>query len=738
VANEIDVEVRGRAAGAARALADTRRDVARTTADVRDLGKAGKDAGRELGDGVERGAKEATAALDKTKAAAKDTAAAVEQASARAGAAVSEQARGIGDSLTEALTSSSPMAGPAVAAVGGAFIGAISLAIKQADIRAAFEASLDPAVAGHAGQAAGQLYARGVRASLEEVTEAIGSLFQNDIVDVDDSIYRIEELGRRALATAKVTGERVQDISRAVTQMIRTDLVDSAEEGMDLIVAAQQAGLNRSEDLVDTLTEYGTQFRKVGLDGQQSLGLISQALKGGARDSDVAADAIKEFTLITASGSAEAASALEALGMDAQGTFAKLSAGGQPAASALNEVLINLRQVRDPADRARIAVELFGTKAEDLGDSLYDMDLSTATAEFHDFQDAAERAADQMENTPGAEFGQMWRGIEENVVKAGDAVASFLTSSSAMDEMRAHIEETRKAQEAQARAAEEQKEAAEGSTQAFYDQEAALDALIKKNSEYHGDKIDAIEAELRYQESVDDANAALAANGETLDQSTEKGRANWNALLDMANATQNLTESMRANGSNANELNGVIDRSRSAFIALADKMGYSKTQAESLANQLIGMSRPYRSSFEVDTSRAYANLFGLDKYLAAMTRPRNVAVNVNVRTGATPFAFAHGGIMPSGPISHRANGGPAGGWTWLHEQGPELVKLPPGTQVASNPDSERMMAAAARGGGRVVLEIHSGGTPMDDLLVEVLRRAVREQGGDVQLVLGSG
>jgi len=35
-----------------------------------------------------------------------------------------------------------------------------------------------------------------------------------------------------------------------------------------------------------------------------------------------------------------------------------------------------------------------------------------------------------------------------------------------------------------------------------------------------------------------------------------------------------------------------------------------------------------------------------------------------------------------------------------------------------------------------VLELHSGGSKLDDLLVEVLRKAVAVRGGDVQVVLG--
>jgi hypothetical protein len=40
--------------------------------------------------------------------------------------------------------------------------------------------------------------------------------------------------------------------------------------------------------------------------------------------------------------------------------------------------------------------------------------------------------------------------------------------------------------------------------------------------------------------------------------------------------------------------------------------------------------------------------------------------------------------------------------------------------------------------GRTVIEIRSGGTRLDDALVELLRRAIRNRGGDVQVVLGRG
>jgi hypothetical protein len=47
---------------------------------------------------------------------------------------------------------------------------------------------------------------------------------------------------------------------------------------------------------------------------------------------------------------------------------------------------------------------------------------------------------------------------------------------------------------------------------------------------------------------------------------------------------------------------------------------------------------------------------------------------------------------------------------------------------------ERISPATSSGG--TVLEIHSGGSQLDDLLVEILSRAVRRRGGNVQLALG--
>ncbi len=104
--------------------------------------------------------------------------------------------------------------------------------------------------------------------------------------------------------------------------------------------------------------------------------------------------------------------------------------------------------------------------------------------------------------------------------------------------------------------------------------------------------------------------------------------------------------------------------------------------------------------------------------------------NIPSRIGGF-FGFANGG-----PIGAAASGGGRGGQVIVGENGPELVNLPFGSAVTPASNTRAML----QGGGTttVVLEINSAGSAMDNLLVELLRKAVRVRGGNVQLVLGTG
>src|SRR5690606_5219995 len=129
------------------------------------------------------------------------------------------------------------------------------------------------------------------------------SAWQNGLVAEDASAAELEKVTNRVANLSLVMEEGAGRVSAAVSQMLRTGLVESAEEGFDLLQRGVEQGVNKSQDLLDTFNEYGTQFRAIGLRGPQAMGLLSQAIRAGARDSDVAADAIKEFAIRAIDGS---------------------------------------------------------------------------------------------------------------------------------------------------------------------------------------------------------------------------------------------------------------------------------------------------------------------------------------------------------------------------------------------------------------------------------------------------
>lgn len=94
-------------------------------------------------------------------------------------------------------------------------------------------------------------------------------------------------------------------------------------------------------------------------------------------------------------------------------------------------------------------------------------------------------------------------------------------------------------------------------------------------------------------------------------------------------------------------------------------------------------------------------------------------------------AFAHGGIRGA------ATGGLRGGMTLVGEHGPEIINLAPGSHVRSNSDTRRLLGGAggtAPGGGTFLFK--SSGRRVDDLLLEILREAIHQRGGDPVQVLG--
>lgn len=316
-------------------------------------------------------------------------------------------------------------AGAAIAAALGAAVGA---GLEQSQIKAKLAAQLGATgpAAKTAGDAAGALYARGVVGSMEEAADAVKAIFQNGLVPANAGQKEVDQVAARVSTLATLLDEDANSVSRAVSQMLRTGVAKSSQEAFDILARGAQLGINKSEDLLDTFNEYGTQFRKLGLSGPEALGLLSQALKGGARDSDLAADALKEFSIRAVDGSKLSAEGFKALGLDAKEMTAQIAEGGDAAEGGLYEVLSRLREIKDPVKQASAATALFGTQAEDLGKALFAMDPGTAAKGIGQLAGAADAAGKTLEQSAGAKVQAFQRMLQGQLVVALAATVGWL------------------------------------------------------------------------------------------------------------------------------------------------------------------------------------------------------------------------------------------------------------------------------------------------------------------------
>lgn len=198
--------------------------------------------------------------------------------------------------------------------------------------------------------------------------------------------------------------------------------------------------------------------------------------------------------------------------------------------------------------------------------------------------------------------------------------------------------------------------------------------------------------------------------------------------------------------------------------SVVEKMGGMKDAAKNFGKELDSANRKRTleadiSVWEVQLRAARADLkkttsqkakakvqANIDDLTAKLKRARGELAAINGRIARTyvytdhiaryftdnaskPFKKATGGV-----VGTAATGGVRSNMTLVGEQGPELVNLPPGSHVRSNGDSRRL--AGMTSSPTATLEIKSSGRRADDMLLELLREAIHQRGGDPVRVLG--
>jgi len=285
---------------------------------------------------------------------------------------------------------------------------------QKGNNKLAIQLGLTPEMAKAAGDSSARIYAQGFGESLADTNDAVRFVAQNIGGLGSTSQDEFDDMTKGVVTLSTTFDQDLNKVTAAAGTLMKNGLAKNGKEALDIITRGLQSPANKADDLLDTLIEYPTQFRALGLTGPQSLGLLSQGLQGGARDADTVADALKEFAIRAKDGSDTTKTAFAQIGLSSWQMGEAISRGGPLAQMALQKTIEKINAVPDPMVRAQIETALFGTKAEDLQGALGSLNVKTAVDQV-DNVDGAMQRANNSTTTAASGFETWKRSMELNV-----------------------------------------------------------------------------------------------------------------------------------------------------------------------------------------------------------------------------------------------------------------------------------------------------------------------------------
>lgn len=208
-----------------------------------------------------------------------------------------------------------------------------------------------------------ELYGSNYGEGFEDIGEAIGAVRRN-LGDISGE--ELKGVTEDAITLRDTFGMEYAEQVRAVKMLMDTFGV-SSKQAYNLIAQGAQSGLNKNEDLLDTINEYSVHYKNMGVSAEGFLNSLANGTAAGTFSVDKLGDAYKEFGIRVKDTAASTTEGFELIGLDADTMREKFAAGGKSAREATDEVLQALFSMDDQVKQNQAGVDLFGTMWEDMG-----------------------------------------------------------------------------------------------------------------------------------------------------------------------------------------------------------------------------------------------------------------------------------------------------------------------------------------------------------------------------------
>jgi phage-related minor tail protein len=259
----------------------------------------------------------------------------------------------------------------------------------------------------------------------EQIEAVYNNNFGSSVEDVAESFSEVRQymqgtgedlqgVTQNAIAFRDTFGVEVPESMRSVQALMKQFGLTS-EEAFNLLAQGQQQGLNFSDELFDSINEYGVQFDKLGLSATDMFNIFKSGADAGAFNLDKVGDAVKELSIRVIDGSTTTQQGFQALGLNADEMAQKFGAGGDSAKQAFYQVIQGLKDMDDPVAQSTAGVDLFGTQWEDLGPQVV-TSLGSVQGAFDQTKNSMEQINQVKYNTPVEAMQGLGREIKTSVL----------------------------------------------------------------------------------------------------------------------------------------------------------------------------------------------------------------------------------------------------------------------------------------------------------------------------------
>lgn len=199
-----------------------------------------------------------------------------------------------------------------------------------------------------------------VNAVVADVTRSLG-LQGDELAAISADVIRVSDAFSGLGAEPQLITEDLRAMKAAFPGMTEA-------QSLDLITMGFQNSAGSAGDLQDSLREYPSHFAAIGLSGNDMMTFFSEGMKAGALNTDSLGDAVKEFGIRVQTAGETGQQAIQEMFPpdEAQRLISDFAQGGEAGRQAFVTVFEQLQNTSDEQERYNLAVQLFGSKGEDL------------------------------------------------------------------------------------------------------------------------------------------------------------------------------------------------------------------------------------------------------------------------------------------------------------------------------------------------------------------------------------